>query len=142
MNFDITEKLVSSDEVLERIKPGMSIFLGTGLAEPRTLIKALLTAQKTNLANLELIQLVSLDEAIAFQTKAAPGKFRLKTFYSGWLAWEAITSGSVDLIPSRISRIPGLIESGAIRVNVVFIQISPFNDLPKRNPETEKNLVR
>ena len=128
MNFDITEKLVSTDEVLEHITPGMSIFLGTGVAEPRTLIKALLSAQTNNLADLELIQLVSLGEAIAFQTKAAPGKFRLKTFYSGWLAGEAISSGSVDLIPCRISRIPGLIESGAIRVDVVFIQISPFDE--------------
>jgi hypothetical protein len=28
--------VVSPDEVLEKIEPGMSIFLGTGLAEPRT----------------------------------------------------------------------------------------------------------
>jgi len=38
MNFNVTEKLVSSDEVLERITPGMSIFLGTGVAEQRSLI--------------------------------------------------------------------------------------------------------
>ena len=43
MNFDITEKLVSPAEVMERLTPGMSIFLGTGVAEPRTLIKALLS---------------------------------------------------------------------------------------------------
>ena len=42
MNFGITEKLVSTVEAMERITPGMNIFLGTGVAEPRTLIKALL----------------------------------------------------------------------------------------------------
>lgn len=40
MNFNVTEKLVSSDEVLERITPGMSIFLGTGVAEQRSLIES------------------------------------------------------------------------------------------------------
>jgi len=28
------EKVVSPEKVLERIEPGMSIFLGTGMAEP------------------------------------------------------------------------------------------------------------
>ncbi len=126
--MQLSKKLVSPDVVLSKIEPGMSIFLGTGVAEPRTLVKELMTSKLPGLTDLELIQLVSLGDAVSAHSSVRPGKFRLKTFFSGWLASEAITSGSVDLIPSRISRIPHLIESGVIGIDVVFIQITPFDD--------------
>jgi acyl-CoA hydrolase/GNAT superfamily N-acetyltransferase len=119
------KKVVSPETFLPLIEPGMSIFLGTGVAEPRTLVKALMTSEMSNLSDLELIQIVSLGDAISFQKGLTNHKFRLKTFFSGWLASEAITSGSVDMIPCRLSCIPKLVESGAIRVDVAFVQISP-----------------
>ena len=127
-NTSHISKLVSPDVVLGKIEPGMSIFLGTGVAEPRTLVKNLVSSNASNLTDLDLIQLVSLGDAISAHGTAKPGKFRLKTFFSGWLASEAITMGTVDLIPSRISRIPFLIESGIIGIDVVFIQITPFDE--------------
>jgi acyl-CoA hydrolase/RimJ/RimL family protein N-acetyltransferase len=118
------KKIVSPETVLEKIEPGMSIFLGTGMAEPRTLIKHLMASNKLNLQDLELIQLVSLGDAVAIDERYAR-KFRLKTFFAGWIASEAISAGRVDLIPSRFSRIPWLFKTGAIHIDVVFIQISP-----------------
>ncbi len=119
------ERVVSPEVFLSRIEPGMSIFLGTGVAEPRTLVKKLMTSDMSNLTDLELVQIVSLGDAISFKNTAYDHKFRLKTFFAGWLASEAITSGSVDMIPCRFSRIPKLVESGAIRVDVAFVQITP-----------------
>ena len=54
------DRIVKPAEVLEKIKPGMTIFLGTGMAEPRTLVKELMASDRGNLQDLELIQLVSL----------------------------------------------------------------------------------
>jgi acyl-CoA hydrolase/RimJ/RimL family protein N-acetyltransferase len=119
------EKVVSPTTVLTKIEPGMSIFLGTGVAEPRTLVKHLMTSELRNLTDLELIQIVSLGDAIAFSNSSTAQKFRLKTFFAGWAAGKAIVSGYVDMIPCRFSRIPRLVESGAIRVDVAFVQISP-----------------
>jgi len=119
------QRVVSPEVFLSRIEPGMSIFLGTGVAEPRTLVKKLMTSDMSNLTDLELVQIVSLGDAISFKNTAYDHKFRLKTFFAGWLASEAITSGSVDMIPCRFSRIPKLVESGAIRVDVAFVQITP-----------------
>ncbi len=119
------QRVVSPEVFLSRIEPGMSIFLGTGVAEPRTLVKKLMTSDMGNLTDLELVQIVSLGDAISFKNTAYDHKFRLKTFFAGWLASEAITSGSVDMIPCRFSRIPKLVESGAIRVDVAFVQITP-----------------
>ena len=122
------EKLtVSPEKVLQRIEAGMSIFLGTGVAEPRTLVKHLMAADAANLEDLELIQVISLSDAVSLNALTTR-KYRLKTFYSGWVAGEAITAGWVDLIPSRFSDIPRLIASGQIPIDVAFVQVTPPNE--------------
>ncbi len=122
------EKLtVPPERVLDRIETGMSIFLSTGVAEPRTLVKHLMQTEAANLEDLELIQVISLSDAISLDELSAH-KYRLKTFFSGWVASEAITAGRVDLIPSRFSEIPRLIASGKIPIDVAFVQITPPNE--------------
>ncbi len=118
------DKIVPPDEVMERIEPGMKILLATGSSEPRTLVRHLLTCDIPNLQDLELIQIVSLGDLITVKDLPAH-KFRLKTFFSGWVASEAITGGHVDLIPSRFTRIPSLVETGLLPVDAVFIQVTP-----------------
>jgi len=118
------EKLVSPDEALQQLEPGMKILLATGSAEPRTLIRHLLASDAPNLQDLELIQIVSLGDLIRVKDLPAH-KFRLKTFFSGWVASEAITGGHVDLVPSRFTRIPSLIETGLLPVDAAFIQVTP-----------------
>ena len=118
------QKIVAPAEVLEKIDPGMSIFLGTGMAEPRTLVRNLMESKQYNLQDLELIQLVSLGDAVAIDERYSR-KFRLKTFYSGWLASDAISQGRVDLIPSRFSKVAWLFKTGAIHIDVAFIQVTP-----------------
>jgi acyl-CoA hydrolase/RimJ/RimL family protein N-acetyltransferase len=121
------QKLVSAETVLEKIQPGMGIFLGTGVAEPQFLIQKLMEAEASNLQDLELIQLVSLGSAISIDT-IKNQKYRLKTFFSGWVAGEAIATGRVDLIPSRFSGIPCLMGSGVINIDVAFVQVTPPDD--------------
>lgn len=120
------ERVVAPAQILEKIKPGMSIFVGTGLAEPRTLVKHLMASDANNLQDLEMIQLVSFGDAVSLKELGSL-KYRLKTFFAGWAASEAITEGHVDLIPSRFARIPQLIESGRIPIDVAFVQITPPN---------------
>jgi acyl-CoA hydrolase/RimJ/RimL family protein N-acetyltransferase len=121
------EKLVSAETVLQKIEPGMGIFLGTGVAEPQHLIKTLMETEAPNLQDLELIQLVSLGSAVSLDTIKSQ-KYRLKTFFSGWVAGEAIATGRVDLIPSRFSGIPCLMGSGVINIDVAFVQVTPPDD--------------
>jgi acyl-CoA hydrolase/ribosomal protein S18 acetylase RimI-like enzyme len=116
-------QIVPPERVLRQIRPGMSVFLGTGAAEPRTLVKHLMSSASRNIQDLELIQLASFGEAISLSNLQTQ-KFRLKTFFSGWVADEAITAGQVDLIPSRLSRIPKLMEEGKIHVDAAFVQIT------------------
>jgi acyl-CoA hydrolase/RimJ/RimL family protein N-acetyltransferase len=125
---DWKESVVTPEKVLEKIHPGMCIFLGTGAAEPRTLVKHLMASNADNLQDLELFQLLSFGDAISLKVLKNQ-KFRLKTFFSGWVAKEAIFEGRVDLIPSRFSRLSQLIASRQIPFDVAFIQITPPNKL-------------
>jgi acyl-CoA hydrolase/GNAT superfamily N-acetyltransferase len=119
--------VVSPEAAIEKIKPGMHIFLGTAMAEPRTMVRHLMTSDAKNLEDLELLQLISFGDAVSLQTIQSQN-FRLKTFFSGWVANEAIEEGRVDLIPIRHAKIPLLIESRQIPVDVAIIQITPPND--------------
>ena len=117
--------LVDTPEyILHQIKPGMRIFLGTGVAEPRTFVKHLISSNNGNIQDLELIQLISFNEALSLK-RLKGQKFRLKTFFAGWVVEEAIAAGQVDLIPSRFNRLPGHFASGRISVDMAVLQISP-----------------
>ncbi len=124
---DWESTVVSPETVTGKIKPGMSIFLGTAGAEPRTMVRHLMTANSKNLEDLELIQLVSFGDAVSLQTLQSQ-KFRLTTFFSGWVANEAIEEGRVDMIPSRFVKIPQLIESRLSPIDVAVVQITTPNE--------------
>jgi len=115
---------VTPDQALSRIEPGMNIFLGTGAAEPCTLVKRLMASDALNLQDLTLIQLVSFGDAVSLE-ELRSNKYRLKTFFSGWVANEAIATGRVDLIPSRFSAIPKLIQNHQLPLDAAMIQITP-----------------
>ena len=119
--------VVKPERVIEKIKPGMSIFLGTAVAEPRTMVRHLMTSTAKNLEDLELIQLVSVGDAVSLRSLQSQN-FRLKTFFAGWVADEAIEQGRVDLIPSRFVKIRRLFESLLRPVDVAVVQITPPNE--------------
>ena len=121
---DWHKKQVTPDQALARIEPGMNIFLGTGAAEPRTLVKRLMASDALNLQDLTLIQILSFGDVISLE-ELRTNKYRLKTFFSGWVASEAITAGRVDLIPSRFSAIPWLIKGRQLPMDAALIQITP-----------------
>lgn len=122
--MDWEKKIVDPQKVMRKIRPGMRVFLGTGVSEPRTLVHHLMDSTLHNLADLQLIQLVSFSRDISFETLDAQ-KYRLKTFYSGKVVDKAITAGQVDLIPNRFVRLPRLFESGRIDVDAAFVQVTP-----------------
>ena len=124
--MDWKDRVSSPEKVMQKIKPGMRIFIGTGVSEPLTLVRYLKESDAKNLLDLELFQLVSLGEAIKINARHS-NKYRLKTFFSGWEAREAVSDGFADFIPSRYYQIPAVFKSGQIPIDVAFIQITPPN---------------
>ena len=122
------EHLTTPERVLARIKPGMTVFVGTGPAAPRTLTRVLLDYDEHNLRDLELLQLAVMGDTVLSVEKLDTPNYRLKTFFSGYVAWDTISSGRVDLIPAYSSEIPKIIKEGKIPIDVAFIQITPPNE--------------
>ena len=120
------DRVVAPEEVLRHIRPGMTIFLGSGVAEPRTLMKALIDSGLSNINDLELIQLTRHSDFHSLK-KLDWQKYHLKTFFSTWVSTEAVVAGNVDLIPGRFSQIPRIIKSKRLPIDVAFIQITPPN---------------
>jgi acyl-CoA hydrolase/GNAT superfamily N-acetyltransferase len=124
MAEDWTRKIVEPEVVLSKIKPGMSIFVGTGVGEPRTLIKHLMESNQKNLMDLDIIQLFSLGDAIPPDERYAD-KYRLRTFFSMTKGYSAITSGQIDWVPSLLSQVPHLFKTNIVKIDVAFVQITP-----------------
>jgi acyl-CoA hydrolase/RimJ/RimL family protein N-acetyltransferase len=121
--MDWKQKIVAPEKVMEKIRPGMHIFLGTGISEPCTLVKHLMNSSQKGLVDLELIQLVNFSNTITLETLDSL-KYRLKTFSSGHMVNKAIEKGLVDLIPIRFTKLQRLFDSGRIQVDAAFVQIS------------------
>lgn len=115
-----------TERALEKLRSGMSIFVSSGAAEPRAMIRTLLTEGGRFLSDLELVQVMSFGEAISPLAREAR-HIRLKTFFSGWLADMAIAEGRVDFIPCRFARIPHLFRSGLLHIDAAVVQVTPPN---------------
>jgi len=124
---DWEPRTVPPEGMIQKIKPGMSIFLSTGVAEPRTLVRHLMKSHSQNLEDLELIQLVSFGDAISLEALQSKN-YRLKTFFSGWVSDQAIQEGRVDLIPSRFSRIARFIGTQQVPIDAALVQITAPNE--------------
>lgn len=119
--------VVTPEQAGGKLKPGMSIYLGSGAAEPRTMVRYLMDSGARHIEDLELIQVLSFGEAIS--PKALRSKnFRLKTFFSGWAANAAISEGLIDFIPCHFKRIPALIRNELVTVDAAIVQITPPDD--------------
>ncbi|MBT3388089.1 MAG: GNAT family N-acetyltransferase, partial [Desulfobacula sp.] len=54
---DWKKNLVSPEEALAKIRPGTTVFIGTGPAAPLTLMQSLLESDGRNVRDIELVQL-------------------------------------------------------------------------------------
>ncbi|MBF0378402.1 MAG: GNAT family N-acetyltransferase [Desulfamplus sp.] len=122
------EHLIPPETVLTKIKPGMTVFIGTGPASPRTIMKVLLNSDVHNLRDIEFVQLTILGDIVLSAEKLNAPNYRVKTFFSGFVASHTIASGLVDLIPAYSSEIPKIIRSRKIPIDVAIVQITPPNE--------------
>ena len=111
----------------------MSIFLGTAGAEPRTMVRHLMTADSKNLEDLELIQLVSFGDAISLQTLQCLGVATFLYRMLIRLAKECGVRGFVaEVLYSNIGGIMKVFKKGGLAINahledgVYHLEI-PFN---------------
>jgi acyl-CoA hydrolase/GNAT superfamily N-acetyltransferase len=117
------KKRMAADEALGRVRPGQRVFVGSGCAEPQTLVRAL-CKQAERLSDVEVVHLLTLGVADYVDVDYLDS-FRHNAFFIGANTRAAVNEGKADYTPIFLSEIPHLIRSGQRRVDVALVMVSP-----------------
>ncbi len=116
-------KITTAREAVARIPKGRRILIGSGAAEPRELVAAMVT-HGLHLADNDIVHLMTLGPA-PYVAPGMQGRFRHTAFFIGGNVREAVAEGRADFMPVFLSEIPLLIRSRRVRLDVALIQVSP-----------------
>jgi acetyl-CoA hydrolase len=114
-----------SDVDLARwIRPGDTVVWGQANAEPLGLIEALV-AQRHDLARLRLF--LGIGGSGRLRPEHADA-FDFLAYCGSGTNRALAQAGVLDILPTHYSQLPGLIRSGALRIDVVMLQVSPADE--------------
>lgn len=117
-------KLCSTlNEALAEVQSDQTIFVHAGAATPEFLIKGLIE-EAPRLRNVELLHLHTEGDAAYAQPKYKDS-FRVSNFFVGSNVRKHLDYDRIDYLPCFLSEIPDLIRSGAKKVHVALIHVSP-----------------
>lgn len=111
------------EAALAEIRNGDHVFVGTGCAAPKALLKAL-DALPVVPADLELLHFFTVDGFDKDEQGHISTRFRHRVFFVGTDLLGAVKQGLVEYVPMSAARVPEMIERGRIRVDVALIQVS------------------
>ncbi len=120
-------KFASEHEIFRHIRRGDRIFISTACGEPQYLVGALMRYVECHpkaFAEAEVFQIWSLGLA-PYADERFTYNFRHNSFFVGQSTRDAVNRGLSDYTPIFLSKIPPLIESGRIPIDVALIQVSP-----------------
>jgi len=116
-------KRTTADEAMLRIPQGQHIYVGSGCAVPVELVRAM-ERQAEHFADNTVVHLLTLADAPYVDPRYA-ANFRHNAFFIGGNVREAVREGRADYTPVFLSRIPALIRSRRMPVEVALIQCTP-----------------
>lgn len=99
------------------VRPGDGIVVGQACAEPQALMEALMAQPVGTQAFL----------GSNYSGIARAGALRLSSYCGIGQNRALVDAGALEILPVPYSQIGGLIRSGRIRADVVFLQVSPAN---------------
>lgn len=115
--------VLNSTQAVAKIKPGQRIFIGTGVAEPLELVRAL-TKRAYELPDSEIVHLLTFGEA-PYAHKELTQYFRINSFFIAENVRDIIQEGLGDYTPIHLSDIPRLFDSGQLPLDAALIQVTP-----------------
>ncbi|HVS51331.1 MAG TPA: acetyl-CoA hydrolase/transferase C-terminal domain-containing protein [Opitutaceae bacterium] len=122
MTFEWKSRAASAADVVSVVRSGTNIFLHGACATPAPLIDAL--CARHDLADVRLFHLHTAGPA-PFADKGRESEFRSVSLFTGAPLRAAIADNRADFVPIFLSDIPGLFLSGAVKLDVAFLQVSP-----------------
>ncbi|MFM8411727.1 MAG: acetyl-CoA hydrolase/transferase family protein, partial [Alphaproteobacteria bacterium] len=115
-------RTTSATEAVKLVRSGDHVFIGSGCAEPQTLVATLSARPDEN--DVEILHILTLGVA-PYADPRFPGRFRHNALFIGANVREAVQAGNADYTPVFLSEIPALFRSGRLPVDVALVQTSP-----------------
>jgi acyl-CoA hydrolase/GNAT superfamily N-acetyltransferase len=115
--------IMNSAQAVAKLKPGQRVFIGTGVAEPLELVRAL-TKRAYELPDTEIVHLLTFGEA-PYAHRELTQYFRINSFFIAENVRDIIQEGLGDYTPIHLSEIPRLFDSGQLPLDAALIQVTP-----------------
>jgi len=119
---DWTRKAVSAEEAVGWIQSGMNVFVHGAAATPTPLLNAMV--RRKGLEGVRLYHMHTSGET-PFVEPGCEGRFFSVSLFTGPALRKPIEEGRADFMPIFLSDIPGLFQTGRIRLDAALLQVSP-----------------
>jgi len=116
-------KVTSAELAVEAVRSGDRVWIHEGCATPEILVTALLKRAR-ELRDVEINHMLTFGAA-DYTRPEYEGHFRHNALFLGANVREAVVEGRADYTPIFLSEIEELFQSGALPLDVAFIQVSP-----------------
>jgi acyl-CoA hydrolase/GNAT superfamily N-acetyltransferase len=113
----------TAEAAVGKIRPGQTVFIGSGGAQPLHLVQALV-ARHHDLADTQVLSSLTLGDA-PYAFKELADHFYVNTFFISANVRGMIQEGYGDYTPISLSDIPRLFASGEMPIDVALIQVTP-----------------
>lgn len=113
----------SAKDAVARIPRGKHIFVGSGAAQPTSLVDEMVR-QYTRFADNQIVHILTLGPA-PYVEPPYQDRFRHNAFFIGPNVREAVHEGRADYTPVFLSQIPELMRRRRIPIDVALVQVTP-----------------
>ena len=114
---------VSAHEAVQAVRSGDRVLIQGAAATPHRLIEAMVQ-QSDRLKNVEIFHLHTSGSA-PYAERNYRDSFKVSSFFMGANLRSRFCPPQVDYLPCSLSEIPQLIRSKRVKIDVVFIHVSP-----------------
>jgi acyl-CoA hydrolase len=115
-------RTVAAEAALAGVRRGSRVFVGSGCAEPTSLVTAL--AARTDVTDVEVFHIMTVGDA-PYAAATQSGRFRHNAFFIGPNVREAVAQGAADYTPIFLSEIPVLFRSRRLPIDVALVSTGP-----------------
>jgi acyl-CoA hydrolase len=116
-------KIGTAPAAMKLIKSGNSVFIGSGCAQPRHLVNALIE-HSSHIHDAHIVHLLTMGAA-PYADEKFREKFKMNSFFIADNVRDALKKGIGDYTPIFLSEIPHEFETGRIPVDVALISVTP-----------------
>jgi acyl-CoA hydrolase len=119
-------QVATAAKAMKVIKPGDSIFVGTGCGQPQHLVNAL-AEHGGHIRDARVIHLLTIGAAPYVEEKFRE-RFKMNSFFIADNVRDALARGIGDYTPIFLSEIPAMFDAGTVPIDVALVSVAPPDD--------------